>query len=130
MALLPTSTRRIISLLRLAADADFNYRIIRGLVRRNPSLDIIAIRDIGMAELVDPYVLEWAAESGRVLLTHDVSTMRMYATERLRNSRAMPGLVIVHQWIPIGRAIDDILALAERSTGDELANPIVFLPLR
>ena len=130
MALVPTPACRIIRLVRLAADADFNYHIILGLVRRNPSLDIIAIRDLGMAELLDPDVLEWAAESGRVLLTHDVSTMRMYAIERLRNSRAMPGLVIVHQWVPIGRAIDDILTLAERTMGDELANPIVFLPLR
>ena len=130
MALLSTSACRIISLLRLAADADFNYRIIRGLVRRNPSLDIIGIRDLGMVELVDPDVLEWAAESGRVLLTHDVSSMRMYATDRLRNRRTMPGLVIGHQWLPIGRVIDDILALAERTTGNELANSIVFLPLR
>ena len=93
-------------------------------------MNIIRIQELGMARWGDPDVLEWAAESGRVLLTHDVSTMRMYAIERLRNSRAMPGLVIVHQWVPIGRAIDDILTLAERTTGDELANPIVFLPLR
>lgn len=117
-------------MLRLAADADFNYRIIRGLLRRNPSLDIIAIRDLGMDRLADPDVLEWAARAGRVVMTHDVATMRMYATERLRDGMVMPGLVIVHQRLPVGRVIDDIQTLVQRTAGNEIANPIIFLPLR
>jgi len=33
-------------MLRLAADEDFNNDILRGLVRQNPSLDIVRLQDV------------------------------------------------------------------------------------
>lgn len=32
-------------MLRLAADEDFNNRILRGLIRRQPELDIVRVQD-------------------------------------------------------------------------------------
>lgn len=78
-------------MIRLAADENFNHDLIRGLLRRNPYLDIVSVQDAGLSGADDATVLEWAAREGRVLLTHDVSTMTRYARERVRAGKPMPG---------------------------------------
>ena len=65
-------------MLRLAADENFNNDIVRGLWRRKPDLDIVRVQDIGLSGADDPTVLEWAAQEGRILLTHDVSTITKF----------------------------------------------------
>jgi hypothetical protein len=55
-------------MLRLVADENFNNNIVRGLLRREPDLDIVRVQDVGLSGVDDPTVLEWAAQEGRVLL--------------------------------------------------------------
>jgi len=117
-------------MLRLAADEDFNNRILRGLIRRQPELDIVRVQDAGMRTKNDPEVLEWAATEGRILLTHDVTTMKKYADERTAAGLPMPGVFEVSQQTPIVEAIEDILLLAECSLDGEWEGQIRFLPLR
>lgn len=117
-------------MLRLAADENFNNAIIRGLLRRKPDLDIIRVQDVGLSGADDPVVLEWAAEGGRVLLTHDVTTMTHYAYERVKAGRPMPGVFEVSRAVPIGIAIEDILLLAEYSFEGEWEGQVRYLPLR
>jgi hypothetical protein len=57
-------------MLLLAADENFNGNIVRGLLRRQPALDIVRIQDVELSGAEDPVVLAWAAQEGRVLLTH------------------------------------------------------------
>ena len=47
-------------MLRLAADENFNGDIIRGLLRRNPKLDIVRIQDAGLSGADDTSVLKCA----------------------------------------------------------------------
>lgn len=113
---------------RLAADEDFNNAILRGLLRERPSLDIVRIQDSPMYGAKDPPVLEWLAQEGRVLLTHDVNTMTKHGGERLRKGLPMPGIIVVRQDCPIGRAIRDILIVLEASLEGELEGQIFYLP--
>ena len=62
-------------MLRLATDEDFNNRIVRGLLRRQPDLDILRVQDAGLAGKNDSDVLAWATSEGRILITHDVSSV-------------------------------------------------------
>lgn len=117
-------------MLPLAADENFNNDILRGLLRRKPDLDIVSIRDVGLSGADDPTVLEWAAQEGRVLLTHDVTTMTRYAYERVRAGNPMPGVFEVGRDVPIGSAVDDILLLAECSLDGEWEGQVRYLPLR
>lgn len=96
-------------MLRLATDEDFNNRILRGLLRRKPELGIVRVQDAGLRGRVDAEVLEWAATEERVLLTHDVSTMKQHVNERLVAGLPMPGVFELGQDVPIGQAIEDIL---------------------
>ena len=116
-------------MLRLAADENFNNDIVRGLWRRKPELDIVRIQDVGLSGADDPTVLEWAAREGRVLLTHDVTTMTRYAYERVRADQPMPGVFEVSRAVPIGLAIEDILLLAECSLESDWEGQVRYLPL-
>ena len=66
-------------MLRFAADENFNGDIVRGLLRRNPKLDIVRVQDVGLSGADDPSVLEWAAELRRIVVTHDISTLAKHA---------------------------------------------------
>ncbi len=61
--------------LRLLFDEDVDHRILRGLRRAYPQIDVRAVTEIGLAGRPDPEVLAWAASEGRVLVTQDVHTM-------------------------------------------------------
>jgi hypothetical protein len=117
-------------MLRLATDEDFNNRILRGLLRRKPALDIVRVQDAGLRGLGDAEVLEWAATEGRILLTHDVTTMKQHVDERFAAGLPMPGVFEFGQDVPIGLAIEEILLLAECSLEGEWEGQIRFLPLR
>ena len=65
---------------RLLADENLNNDIVRGLLRRKPDLDIVRVQDVGLSGADDSTVLAWAAQQGRVLLTHDVTTITRFAS--------------------------------------------------
>jgi hypothetical protein len=116
--------------LRLLLDEDFNNDILRGLLRRNPGLDVVRVQDVEkIAGAPDPVVLAWAAQEERVLFTHDVTTMTAYAMERIETGRRMVGVFAVSQDLPIGSAIEDMLLLAECSEAGEWEGLILYLPL-
>lgn len=116
--------------LRLLLDEDFNNDILRGLLRRKSDIDIMRVQDIDeIAGAADPMVLEWAAQEGRVLFTHDVNTMTAYAIERIETGQPMPGIFAVGQDMPIGPVIEDMLTLSECSEPGEWEGLILYLPL-
>jgi hypothetical protein len=117
-------------MIRLAADENLNNDILRGVLRRQPDLDIVRVQDVGLSSAEDPVVLEWAAQEERVLLTHDVSTITKYAYERVRAGKPMPGVFEIGRTVPIGRAIEDVLLLAECSLDGEWEGQVRYLPLR
>jgi hypothetical protein len=116
-------------MIRLAADENLNNDIIRGVLRRQPDLDIVRVQDVGLSSADDPVVLEWAAQEERVLLTHDVSTITKYAYERVRAGKPMPGVFEIGRTVPIGRAIEDVLLLAECSLDGEWEGQVRYFPL-
>ena len=116
-------------MLLLVSDENFNNDIVRGLLRRNPSLDIVRVQDVGLRGEEDPVILEWAAQEGRILLTHDAATMAHFAYERVRAGKSMPGVIEVPDDLPIGDAIEDILLIAEYSDKGEWESQVVYLPL-
>ena len=116
-------------MLRLATDEDFNNRILRGLLRRRPDLNIVRVQDAGLIGRGDSEVLEWAAQEGRFLFTHDVTTMKQAVDERIAAGLPMPGVFVVAQEIPIGQTIEEVLLIVECSLEGEWEGQITFLPL-
>ncbi|HKU75364.1 MAG TPA: DUF5615 family PIN-like protein [Pyrinomonadaceae bacterium] len=116
-------------MLRLLTDENFNKRIVSGLHRRCPNLDLLSVRDVGLAGLPDPLLLNWAAQADRTMLTHDEQTMINYAEQLLIGGEPMAGVVLIPQLLPIGRAIEDLQLVIECYSQPEMHNRIERLPL-
>lgn len=114
----------------MAADENFNNNIVRGVLRRKPDADIIRVQEAGLSGADDPSVLEWAAQEGRVLLTHDVSTITKFAQERIEAGERMPGVFEASRTAAIGPVIQDIVLLIECSLVGEWEGRIIYLPLK
>ena len=110
-------------------DEDFDNDILRGVIRLNPAFEYVRVQDVGLSGRSDPEVLAWAAGEGRVLLTHDVSTMKIHAYARVIASLPMPGVFAVGHTLPIKQAIDTVLLIAECSLPGEWEGQVLHLPL-
>jgi hypothetical protein len=116
---------------RLLADANYNERIVRGLRRRRPDLYIITAHHIGIGQLPDPDVLQYAAEQNLILLTHDARTMPKYFADFLQQlplGAFSPGVWYTPQSLPVGTAIVAILETWLCSGHDEYRNRELRLP--
>lgn len=115
-------------MLKLLVDENFDNTIVRGLFRRNPMLDMVRVQDVGLSGKDDLTVLEWAAQEGRILLTHDVATITCYAYDRVKQGQPMPGVIEISTDAPIRRVIEDVLVLVECSQEGELEGQVQYLP--
>jgi Domain of unknown function (DUF5615) len=117
-------------MVQFLADENFNNQIVRGMLRQSSDIDIVRIQDVGLSGADDPTVLAWAAQEGRIVLTHDVATMTTFAYQRIQAGLSMPGLFEVSRRVPVGVAIEEIILIAECSIDGEWEGQVRFLPLR
>ncbi len=115
-------------MLRLLIDQDFNHDILRGLYLRLPDLDAITVLQIGLDQVPDPDLLDWAASQDRIVITHGVNTMPHHAYQRIRKAEPVAGVFIVPQELPIGQAIAELEILAVCSLEREWDHPTLIPP--
>lgn len=115
-------------MLRYAADENFSGVILRGLKRLVPELDVVRVQDGEAYQADDPDMLDWVAEAGRILLTHDLRTVPGPAYDRIRAGKPMPGVFAILQNAPIGKTIDDLHAITLVSEPGEWKGRVVYLP--
>ena len=109
------------------ADHDINDDMLRQLEMRL-GRRLLRVRDFGMETTPDAEILEWAAATGRVVISHDVSTMTASANIRVARYLPMPGLIIVRQLAPIGGAVDFLSFVLEAARPEDLANKVLYIP--
>lgn len=98
-------------------------------MRRVPGLDAVTAYEVGKSEAPDPELLAWAAETGRVLVTHDRKTMPAYAARRLAAGDNIAGVMVISRQIPIGTAIDELEIVVLCTEPGEWENLIQYIPL-
>ncbi len=103
-------------------DEDFDQPIMSGLLLRHPQLDVVRVIDRLGSGATDSDVLELAALEKRVLLTHDISTMQAFASERISLGLPMSAVVEIPRGLTRKQVIDDL-------EPGEYDNRILFLPL-
>jgi predicted nuclease of predicted toxin-antitoxin system len=111
------------------SDQRFNGHIADGLTRRDPGLDLVHVRDVGLAAAPDPTILEWAALHDRVLLTDDRRTIPPFAHARVAAGQPMPGVFLVSGDMPAGQAIDEVLLAVRCLSPDECKDIVEYFPL-
>ena len=116
--------------MRFLADENFNNDIVRGLLRRDSTFDIVRVQDTEISGADDPTVLAWADQENRILLTHDVNTITKYAYERIEAGMPMPGVIEIRRSVPLSLAIDELLLIDGATSEEEWENRIGYLPIR
>jgi hypothetical protein len=99
--------------IRFQADADFNQIIVSAVVRRFPEIDIRTATAAGLAGLEDTEVLALAARDGRILVTHDHTTMPRHFNDFIRSTPS-PGLIVVPQSLAIREVADALILVLDR----------------
>jgi len=114
---------------RFLADHDLNEHIIDGVQRREPAVEFIRVRDVDLEEKSDPEILQYAAENGLLVVSHDVNTMPAHARARLDAGKDMAGLFMARQFHPISPIIESLVLIWSASEAEEWHSQICFLPL-
>jgi hypothetical protein len=112
------------------ADENFDNDILRGIRRRVAAFDVIRAQDVDeISGLDDPAVLAWATTNGRVVLTHDLSTMIPAMQEQVKRFASCSPIVFARDSLPVSLVIEEILLLDECSIEPDWAAGVIYLPL-
>jgi Domain of unknown function (DUF5615) len=111
----------------LQADASLDPDVVRGLRRREPSIDFQNAAGIIPDGTPDPEVLRVAADAGRILVTADVRTMMVHLA-RFIEQRESPGVLLITSARSIGEAIEGFLVLWLTLTPADLRNQARWIP--
>jgi len=114
---------------RFLVDQDFNEHIVTGVLRREPAIEFVRLRDVGMEQRPDAEVLAYAAREGLLLCSHDVNTMTDEAFARLAAGEPLAGLFMAQQRGAIGPVIDSLVLIWSASDAEEWRGQVVYLPL-
>ena len=114
---------------RYQADNDLKKTILDGIRRREPAVDFRSAQAAGLDSVRDPDVLRRAAVDGRILVSHDVSTMPASFEQFIGSGNRSPGLFLVPQRTPTGAVIESLVLVWLASEASEWENPLVWLPL-
>ena len=96
---------------RFLADADLNHAIVRGVKRREPTVDFQGASPLlSLNGMPDPDVLAYASREGRILVSHDFRTMPRNFREYLSRNQS-PGVLLISQTWPVGNAVEELLLI-------------------
>ena len=113
--------------LRFQADADLHLPIVTGLRRREPAIDFMTAKEARLTGLDDGAVLALSAGSGRMLVSHDVSTMPEAFT-RFIQEQVSPGVILISQELSYREAIAGLLRVWANTEAEDWQNVMSFLP--
>lgn len=113
---------------RFLADHDLNEHLVQGVLRQEPSVEFLRVREVGMSAQSDEEILEYASREALLVVSHDVNTMPAAASTRLTSSGTFPGLFMVQQTLPMKSVIESIVLIWSASELEEWKDQIVYLP--
>jgi len=114
--------------IRFQADADLNQIIVSAVLRRVPTIEFKTATAAGLAGLADPEVLARATRDGRILVTHDQTTMPRHFGKFVQAQHS-PGLLVVPQHLRLRDVVDDLILIWTATKSEEWVNRIAFLPI-
>ena len=114
---------------RYLADHNLNERLVDGVLRRDPTIDFVHVRDVGPSDRSDPDVLEWAAAHDYIVVSHDVNTMTGHAYDRMQEAKPMRGLLLVNLFEPLGPVIESLVLIAVAAEAEEWEGRVAYLPI-
>ncbi len=114
--------------MKFLTDENVEAPITRGLLRRRPDLDVLTVREAGLAGRSDQEVLAWASREGRVVVSRDRATMAKEAARRIEEGERMPGLLLVRRGSRVREVIQAIELLLDVAKEGEMEGVIEYTP--
>jgi len=114
--------------IRFQADADLDGRILRGVHRSAPEIDIRTATAAGLEGRDDLDVLRIAAASGRILISQDRRTMPSNFARFVKAAHS-PGVILLREGISIAAAIEEIILIWSASEAEEWTDRLMWIPL-
>lgn len=111
---------------RFLTDENVRLPIIHGLQRLQPAIDCMLAKDADLRDMPDPLIRERVATEGRILLSHDVTTMPAHFAALINNGRHSAGVILLHQTLPYDSAIDALHLIWEASSPEEWIDILDF----
>jgi hypothetical protein len=114
--------------IRFQADADFNQKIVKAVLRKEPFIDFQNAKSADLEGVQDPEVLLLAAQQGRLLVSHDKTTMPQHFADFVA-TQTSAGVLIVPKSLLIPEVVEDLILIWLAETPQEWVNRIRFLPI-
>jgi len=112
----------------LLADADLNFAIVTGTRLRDSRIDFLSAAEATLQGISDPEVLTFAERQGRILVSHDTSTIPVHFARALRDGKKSPGVFLVSQETAVREVIEALVLVWSASRPVEWENQITHLP--
>lgn len=113
--------------IRFQADNDLDQRIVVATKRLDPAIDFQTAHALRLHGVPDTLVLRQTADAARILVSHDRRTLPGFFREFI-STNTSPGLIVVSQRLPAGRAAELLHLLWAASEAEEYVNIIYDLP--
>lgn len=110
------------------ADEDLHGNIVAAVRRMEPGVDLLTVVEAGKSGAADVEILDFADVEQRLLVSHDVTTMKAAAERRIADGVGTTGLLLATQDKPTKDVADSLLLIWAATEADEWRDRIVFLP--
>lgn len=110
--------------IQFQADADFNQNILRAVWRQEPAIDFQTAYEAGLRAISDLEVLAYAAREGRLLVSHDLTTMPHHFAAFIMSGETSAGLLILRQQLSILQTLNEILKIWRKDDASQWINQI------
>ncbi len=114
---------------RFLGDQNFRDPIVRGVLRREPTVEFLRARNLELDKVPDNEFLESAAKANCITISHDEKTMAGFAYGRVIRSEPMSGPFVCSQSLPDALVIEQLIMIWIASEHEEWDGRIEFLPL-
>lgn len=114
-------------MLRFLTDENIEGHLVKGLLSKNPNLDVIRVQDVGLRTAADPLLMDWAGRNNRILITHDISTISPLVYERIAAGQPLPGIIFIQTGMALGIVIRKILQIAATDQPEAWSGRVEYL---
>ena len=115
---------------RFLADENIEPYIFEGFRMLVPTVGAVSVGEVGLVATDDRIILQWAAAEGRIVVSHDVNTMKPYAEERVAAGLPMPGLLLALPNVPTSQIIETLADIELYGLEGEWENRVEYVRRR
>jgi len=112
----------------LLLDHNIDDEIYDRLLRLDHTVNVTRARDEGVDAFPDDKLLEFAAESGCIVVSYDVNSLVGIAKQRMSAGLAMTGLLMISRGKPMAEIVNTLLIVSGASDAYEWNDVIEWIP--